>query len=107
MVGGDVWCVSAIATVGVEGMVEAYRLCLPQVKLYGPTNFAPIIRHVSNFARQVQQQNAASVSINTQHNHYISPLKPFHFKSSLSPFFENVVHIQDLFKCFFKCTFII
>ncbi|XP_060778103.1 copine-3 isoform X2 [Neoarius graeffei] len=45
---------------GVEGMVEAYRLCLPQVKLYGPTNFAPIIRHVSNFARQVQQQNAAS-----------------------------------------------
>ncbi|MCI4374414.1 hypothetical protein PGIGA_G00005920 [Pangasianodon gigas] len=45
---------------GVEGLVEAYRMCLPQVKLYGPTNFAPIIRHVSNFAQQAQQQNTAS-----------------------------------------------
>ncbi|TSK34876.1 Copine-3 [Bagarius yarrelli] len=45
---------------GVEGMVEAYRMCLPQVKLYGPTNFAPIIKHVSNFAKQALQQNAAS-----------------------------------------------
>lgn len=55
--------VSDVATVGVEGMVDAYRKCLPQVKLYGPTNFAPIIRHVSNFAQQAQQQNTASVSI--------------------------------------------
>ncbi|XP_053487174.1 copine-3 isoform X1 [Ictalurus furcatus] len=45
---------------GVEGMVEAYRMCLPQVKLYGPTNFAPIIRHVSKFAKQAQQQKSAS-----------------------------------------------
>ncbi|MCJ8728560.1 hypothetical protein PDJAM_G00005790 [Pangasius djambal] len=47
---------------GVEGLVEAYRICLPQVKLYGPTNFAPIIRHVSNFAQQAQQQNTATAS---------------------------------------------
>uniref|UniRef100_A0AAR2LL60 C2 domain-containing protein n=1 Tax=Pygocentrus nattereri TaxID=42514 RepID=A0AAR2LL60_PYGNA len=45
---------------GVEGLVEAYRMCLPQVKLYGPTNFAPIIRHMSQFAQQALQQNTAS-----------------------------------------------
>ncbi|KAM9487806.1 copine-3 isoform 2-T2 [Clarias gariepinus] len=45
---------------GVQGMVDAYRTCLPQVKLYGPTNFAPIIRHVSNFAQQARKQNTAS-----------------------------------------------
>lgn len=52
-------------TVGVEGLVEAYRMCLPQVKLYGPTNFAPIIRHVSNLANQAQRQNTASVRFST------------------------------------------
>ncbi|XP_034027684.1 copine-3-like isoform X4 [Thalassophryne amazonica] len=45
---------------GVEGMVEAYRLCLPQVKLYGPTNFSPIINHVACFAKQALQQTTAS-----------------------------------------------
>ncbi|XP_062847488.1 copine-3 isoform X2 [Trichomycterus rosablanca] len=45
---------------GVEGMVEAYRKCLPQVKLYGPTNFSPIIRHVSGFAQQALRDNKAS-----------------------------------------------
>lgn len=45
---------------GVEGVVEAYRMCLPQVKLYGPTNFAPIINHMSRFAQQALQQNTAS-----------------------------------------------
>uniref|UniRef100_A0A8C1DYZ5 Copine-3 n=1 Tax=Cyprinus carpio carpio TaxID=630221 RepID=A0A8C1DYZ5_CYPCA len=45
---------------GVEGVVEAYRMCLPQVKLYGPTNFAPIINHVARFALQALQQNTAS-----------------------------------------------
>lgn len=64
--------VCLIVTVGVEGLVEAYRRCLPQVKLYGPTNFAPIIRHVSNFAQQALQQKAASVSVNSEHNHYMS-----------------------------------
>ncbi|XP_070841681.1 copine-3-like isoform X2 [Chaetodon trifascialis] len=45
---------------GVEGVVEAYRTCLPQVKLYGPTNFSPIINHVACFAKQALQQTAAS-----------------------------------------------
>lgn len=49
--------------VGVEGVVQAYRACLPQVKLYGPTNFSPIINHVACFAKQALQQTTASVSI--------------------------------------------
>uniref|UniRef100_A0A8D0A8Y3 Copine III n=1 Tax=Sander lucioperca TaxID=283035 RepID=A0A8D0A8Y3_SANLU len=45
---------------GIEGVVEAYRVCLPQVKLYGPTNFSPIINHVACFAKQAMQQTTAS-----------------------------------------------
>lgn len=52
--------------VGVEGVVEAYRVCLPQVRLYGPTNFSPIINHVACFAKQALQQTTASVSISVQ-----------------------------------------
>uniref|UniRef100_A0A8C6TBL1 Copine III n=1 Tax=Neogobius melanostomus TaxID=47308 RepID=A0A8C6TBL1_9GOBI len=44
----------------IEGVVEAYRMCLPQVKLYGPTNFSPIINHVASFANQALQQTTAS-----------------------------------------------
>lgn len=47
---------------GIEGVVKAYQQCLPQVKLYGPTNFSPIINHVSHFGRQALQQETASVS---------------------------------------------
>lgn len=43
--------------------MEAYRVCLPQIKLYGPTNFSPIINHVACFAKQALQQTTASVSI--------------------------------------------
>ncbi|XP_033988304.1 copine-3-like isoform X2 [Trematomus bernacchii] len=46
--------------VGIEGVVQAYRQCLPQLKLSGPTNFAPIINHAACFARQALQQNVAS-----------------------------------------------
>ncbi|XP_029002809.1 copine-3 isoform X2 [Betta splendens] len=45
---------------GVEGVVQAYRTCLPQVKLYGPTNFSPIINHVACFAKQALQQTTAA-----------------------------------------------
>ncbi|KAM5156591.1 copine-3-like [Mantella aurantiaca] len=45
---------------GVEGIVDAYRKCLPQVKLYGPTNFSPIINHVAAFAASASQQKTAS-----------------------------------------------
>lgn len=45
---------------GIEGVVAAYQQCLPQLKLWGPTNFAPIINHVACFARQAIRQNVAS-----------------------------------------------
>ncbi|XP_036376796.1 copine-3-like isoform X1 [Megalops cyprinoides] len=45
---------------GIEGVVEAYRMCLPQVKLYGPTNFSPIINHVAHFGAEATQQKTAS-----------------------------------------------
>ncbi|XP_022609792.1 copine-1-like isoform X5 [Seriola dumerili] len=45
---------------GIEGVVEAYQKCLPKLKLWGPTNFSPIIKHVACFARQALQQNRAS-----------------------------------------------
>uniref|UniRef100_A0A7N8YID0 Copine-3 n=1 Tax=Mastacembelus armatus TaxID=205130 RepID=A0A7N8YID0_9TELE len=45
---------------GIEGVVYAYQQCLPQVKLYGPTNFSPIINHVAHFGRQAMQQKTAS-----------------------------------------------
>uniref|UniRef100_A0A3B4TKU2 Copine-3 n=1 Tax=Seriola dumerili TaxID=41447 RepID=A0A3B4TKU2_SERDU len=47
---------------GVQMEVDdiAYRVCLPQVKLYGPTNFSPIINHVACFAKQALQQTTAS-----------------------------------------------
>lgn len=45
---------------GIEGVVAAYQQCLPQLKLWGPTNFAPIINHAACFARQALRQNVAS-----------------------------------------------
>ncbi|XP_061876609.1 copine-3-like [Entelurus aequoreus] len=45
---------------GIAGVVQAYQQCLPQVKLYGPTNFSPIINHVATFGRQALQQQSAS-----------------------------------------------
>uniref|UniRef100_A0AAQ4PJ12 Copine-3 n=1 Tax=Gasterosteus aculeatus aculeatus TaxID=481459 RepID=A0AAQ4PJ12_GASAC len=43
----------------VIGVVQAYRQCLPQVTLYGPTNFSPIINHVAHFGKQAMQQETA------------------------------------------------
>uniref|UniRef100_UPI00398E630C copine-3-like n=1 Tax=Pristiophorus japonicus TaxID=55135 RepID=UPI00398E630C len=45
---------------GVQGIADAYRNCLPQVRLYGPTNFSPIINHVGRFAAVAAQQPKAS-----------------------------------------------
>ncbi|KAK2109907.1 Copine-1 [Saguinus oedipus] len=45
---------------GIQGIVDAYRQALPQVRLYGPTNFAPIINHVARFAAQAAHQGTAS-----------------------------------------------
>uniref|UniRef100_A0A6Q2Z4C3 C2 domain-containing protein n=1 Tax=Esox lucius TaxID=8010 RepID=A0A6Q2Z4C3_ESOLU len=45
---------------GIQGVVEAYKVCLPQVKLYGPTNFSPVINHLASIALQATQQRTAS-----------------------------------------------
>uniref|UniRef100_A0A8C7YY33 Copine-3 n=1 Tax=Oryzias sinensis TaxID=183150 RepID=A0A8C7YY33_9TELE len=45
---------------GVEGVIAAYQQCLPQIRLYGPTNFSPIINHVAQFGRQALEQQTAS-----------------------------------------------
>uniref|UniRef100_S4RRA6 Copine-3 n=1 Tax=Petromyzon marinus TaxID=7757 RepID=S4RRA6_PETMA len=45
---------------GVQGIVDMYKVCLPQVRLYGPTNFSPIINHVARFAAAALQQPAAT-----------------------------------------------
>ncbi|XP_075968699.1 copine-3-like isoform X2 [Anarhichas minor] len=46
--------------VGIEGVVAAYQQCLPRLKLWGPTNFSPVINHVACFARQALRQSMAS-----------------------------------------------
>ncbi|XP_071671744.1 copine-1 isoform X3 [Patagioenas fasciata] len=48
---------------GIQGIVDAYRQILPQIRLYGPTNFSPIINHVARFAAHSAQQGTASVTI--------------------------------------------
>ncbi|CAG5978173.1 unnamed protein product [Menidia menidia] len=45
---------------GIQGIVEAYRMVLPQLRLSGPTNFSPIINHVASLASTAAQTNAAS-----------------------------------------------
>uniref|UniRef100_A0A671VV19 Copine-2 n=1 Tax=Sparus aurata TaxID=8175 RepID=A0A671VV19_SPAAU len=44
----------------VEGIAQAYSACLPHIRFYGPTNFAPIISHVARFAAQALQQEKAA-----------------------------------------------
>uniref|UniRef100_A0A665UGI9 Copine-3 n=1 Tax=Echeneis naucrates TaxID=173247 RepID=A0A665UGI9_ECHNA len=43
-----------------RGIIEAYRMVLPQLRLSGPTNFSPIINHVSSIATGAAQANTAS-----------------------------------------------
>ncbi|XP_062445487.1 copine-1 isoform X3 [Rhea pennata] len=45
---------------GIQGIVDAYRQILPQIRLYGPTNFSPIINHVARFAAHSAKQGNAS-----------------------------------------------
>ncbi|XP_078690065.1 copine-4-like isoform X3 [Branchiostoma floridae x Branchiostoma belcheri] len=45
---------------GVQGIVEAYQNALRQVQLYGPTNIAPIIKHVARFAQAEQQKGGGA-----------------------------------------------
>ncbi len=47
---------------GVAGLVEAYHKAIQNVQLWGPTNAAPIINHVANFAEE------AAKNVETQVN---------------------------------------
>ncbi|KAJ8302122.1 hypothetical protein KUTeg_021109 [Tegillarca granosa] len=39
---------------GINGVLQAYHNSLRNVQLYGPTNFSPVINHVSRFAASMQ-----------------------------------------------------
>ncbi|XP_044902319.1 copine-7 isoform X11 [Felis catus] len=52
---------------GIQGVVEAYRNCLPRVQLYGPTNVAPVISKVARMAAAEKSTGEASAQ---------SPQKP-------------------------------
>uniref|UniRef100_A0ABI7VQV4 C2 domain-containing protein n=1 Tax=Felis catus TaxID=9685 RepID=A0ABI7VQV4_FELCA len=45
---------------GIQGVVEAYRNCLPRVQLYGPTNVAPVISKVARMAAAEKSTGEAS-----------------------------------------------
>ena len=36
---------------GVGGILQAYQSALPNIQLFGPTNFAPVINHVARVNR--------------------------------------------------------
>jgi len=44
---------------GVQGILDAYTACVNKVELFGPTNFAPIILHVAQFAAAAQKETVA------------------------------------------------
>jgi len=39
---------------GITGVLDAYKTCIRQIQLYGPTNFSPVINHVARFAETFQ-----------------------------------------------------
>lgn len=63
-------CVPCVSRSGIQGIVEAYRMALPQIRLSGPTNFSPLINHVAAIATTGAQSNSASVRTHTRtHTH--------------------------------------
>ncbi|NXO86009.1 CPNE3 protein, partial [Sitta europaea] len=36
---------------GIQGIVDAYHQILSQIRLYGPTDFSPVINHVASYVR--------------------------------------------------------
>ncbi|XP_033745300.1 copine-8-like isoform X2 [Pecten maximus] len=42
---------------GIQGIMQAYYGALQKVQLYGPTNFAPVINHVTRFASSMRDGN--------------------------------------------------
>ncbi|KAI9144384.1 Copine-domain-containing protein [Paraphysoderma sedebokerense] len=45
---------------GVDGIMAAYQNCIRNVQLYGPTNFAPVIRKMSAIARLASDSGQCS-----------------------------------------------
>ncbi|XP_067010318.2 copine-8 [Anabrus simplex] len=39
---------------GIAGVLQAYKMCICQIQLYGPTNFSPIINQVARIAESCQ-----------------------------------------------------
>lgn len=39
---------------GIAGILDAYQNAIRRVQLYGPTNFSPVINHVSRFASSIR-----------------------------------------------------
>ncbi|XP_075222008.1 copine-8-like [Lycorma delicatula] len=48
---------------GVKGVLDAYHKCIRQVQLYGPTFFAPVIKHVANFATSYKNKDGSDYFI--------------------------------------------
>uniref|UniRef100_A0A914D9Y8 Copine C-terminal domain-containing protein n=1 Tax=Acrobeloides nanus TaxID=290746 RepID=A0A914D9Y8_9BILA len=46
---------------GVEGVMEAYKICLRNTQIYGPTNFSPVINAVAQKAAYGQRENRYQV----------------------------------------------
>ena len=46
---------------GVEGVMEAYKICLRNTQIYGPTNFSPVINAVAQKASYGQRENRYQV----------------------------------------------
>lgn len=49
-------------------MIEAYQYALRNVQLYGPTNAAPIIKHVARFAYDAAKKQDTQVSFSIYTN---------------------------------------
>ncbi|KAK5970680.1 C2 calcium-dependent membrane targeting and Copine domain containing protein [Trichostrongylus colubriformis] len=48
------------SVVGVRGVMESYRFALTRVKLYGPTNFKPVIQEVAKKASRISSKTDGS-----------------------------------------------
>lgn len=51
--------------IGINGILSAYQQAVKRIKLWGPTNIAPIINHVARFAQEAQDTQK------TPENYYV------------------------------------
>ena len=49
----------------MQGIIEAYQVAVRSVRLCGPTNFSPIINHVSRFAWKAAETSKVSMQVAT------------------------------------------